>query len=232
MLYFLLVPLLTSLLAGTLLTVLYYLCFFLKSFVQNHFISTISLDSSDLTFQWVLDYLLIKGYISRGMSNFTCKIRRSAKSGPIWESSKDFNKDQEKPKIIYTPGIGYHSFVYKGLRIYFTHVVIDRLTVGFERKPMTVESIKLLAYGFGHVEKMKELCEEAVKFAMIQDKDQTNIYAISEYLNVWEKVQSKRHRPIETVILDCNITEEVMNDISNFKQNNKWYVDRGVINLL
>ena len=190
--------------------------------------STLTIESSDLMFQWVLDYLLLKGYISRGMSNFTCKIQRNEKNKYIWEAGKDFDQDFDRPKIAYTPGVGYHSFLFKGLRIYFTHVVIDRVTVGFERKPMTVESIKLMSYGLGNVGKLKELCDEAMLYAMNQDKNKTSVYALHEWLSIWEKVQTKRQRPLETVILDANITEEIMNDMVNFKQNQQWYIDRGV----
>jgi len=228
MLSFLFWPILSSLLAGSILTSLYYLYFFFKSYFQNNFISAITIESSDMMFQWVLDYLLEKGYISKGMSNFTCKIQRASKSHYIWQKQDDINQDLDRPKISYTPGSGYHSFVYKGLTIYFTHEIIDRLTVGYDRKPLTVESIKLFAYGTKHVKTLKELCEEAMNKAMTLDKDKTSIYALGDFWTVWEKVQSKRQRPLDSVILDSNIAEEVMNDITNFKQNNQWYIDRGV----
>lgn len=229
MISFLFWPIVSSLLAGFILTSLYYLYFFVKSYIENHFISAITIESSDMMFQWVLDYLLEKGYISKGMSNFNCKIQRASKSHYIWQKQDDFNNDLDKPKITYTPGSGFHSFYYKGLKVFFVHKIIDRLTVGFENKPLTIESIRLFTYGTKHVRTLKELCDEAMNKALNMDKDKTNIYALGNFWSaVWEKVQSKRQRPLESVILDSNIAEEITNDIINFKQNNQWYIDRGV----
>lgn len=225
---FLFWPVISSLLAGGVLTIFYYIYFFLKNFIQSHFISSITIESSDLMFQWILDYLIFKGFISHGLSNFTCKIERNSKARPFWRKSNDFDQDFTKPKISYTPGIGYHSFSYKGFKVYFTHQILDRLTVGFERKPVTVESITLFTYGLSHVKTLQGLCDEAMTHSLVSEKDVTNIYALGDWGSIWEKVQSKRQRPIETVILDANITEEIMNDITNFKQNQQWYIDRGV----
>jgi mitochondrial chaperone BCS1 len=75
---------------------------------------------------------------------------------------------------------------------------------------------------------LKELCECSLSYSISKDKGCTNIYAISGWLNIWEKVQSKKQRPISSVILDSNIAEEVINDIINFQKNAQWYIDRGV----
>lgn len=219
----------SSILAGGVATLCYYIYFFIKTYIETHFISAVTLDSHDNMYQWTMDYLILKGYIKKGISNYNCRVQRSQKGGPCWINADDFDQDTEKPKISYSPGIGFHSFKYKGLNIHFSHQVQSRTTVGFDRKPTTIESIRMFTYGLGHVKQLKELCQEAMEYAISQDKDKTNIYSLAEYFNLWEKVQSKKNRQLDSVILDSNITEEIMNDIINFKQNLPWYIERGVI---
>lgn len=218
----------SSLLAGGLLTTAYYLYFFLKNYIETHFVSSITLESQDNMFQWTLDYLFFKGYISKGISNFTCKLQRTQKSSPFWSSSKEIDQDLQKPSISYTPGIGFHTFMYKGLKINFTHKLLDKMRVGYEKKPVSNESITLFAYGLGHVHILKDLCNEALNHALEHEQDTTNIYALARYFNFWVKVQSKKHRPLDTVILDSNISDEIINDVKNFKQSRDWYIARGV----
>ena len=230
---FLFWPIISSLIAGGTLTTFYYAYYFLKNFIQARFISSITIESNDLMFQYILDYLILKGFLSHDLSNFSCKLERNSKIRPFWGKSNDFDQDFSKPKIAYTPGIGYHSFMYKGYKVYFTHQVLDRMTVGHERKPLTVESI-ILFIGLNNVKILQDLCDEAMSHSLVSEKDVTHIYALGNWWikGGWEKVQSKKVRPIETVILDANITEEIVHDITNFKNSQEWYIDRGVLTII
>ena len=100
--------------------------------------------------------------------------------------------------------------------------------MGEDRKPFRSESMTLYTLSPKNMKELKELCEVSLTYSISKDKGCTNIYAISEWMNIWQKVQSKKQRPLSSVILDSNIAEEVISDIINFQTNAEWYFNRGV----
>lgn len=44
----------------------------------------------------------------------------------------------------------------------------------------------------------------------------------------WEKCNQKRPRTLESVILDTNIAEKIIEDISKFLVSGEWYISKGV----
>ena len=46
--------------------------------------------------------------------------------------------------------------------------------------------------------------------------------------DMWDECQQKKPRPINSVILDSNITETVIEDIKRFNNSSEWYINKGV----
>jgi chaperone BCS1 len=55
-----------------------------------------------------------------------------------------------------------------------------------------------------------------------------SIYELHHWGLGFTKVASKRPRSIESVILDQDISEQVMNDMKQFQQSAEWYKSKGV----
>ena len=55
-----------------------------------------------------------------------------------------------------------------------------------------------------------------------------NIYQVHRWGGAWEKCQQKRPRAIESVILDTNISEKIVEDINHFQKSAEWYQSKGV----
>lgn len=227
-LYNFVLPLITTLFIGGLISGIYYVIDFLKDRLTAKFLATIKLENSEPLFEWVNQFLVEKGYITQVMNNLSVKTERSS-STPGWYVNNDITGDSEKPTIIFLPAIGYHSFNFKGVKITMFHETGQTIQTGQEKKPTKLETLTLSCLWPWNLKTLKQLCEEAMDFALNKDQGKTSIYALKNmWMFEWEKVQSKKPRPFHSVILDSNVAEEIVNDIRNFKQNQAWYVQRGV----
>ena len=223
-----LLPIITTLLIGSVISGVYYLVDIVKDRLKSTLTSSITLESSDNLFQWVFDYLIMKGLITNSLNNISLHTERKTGSTCTFYDNKDLSSDMEKPDIAYMPSAGFHSFRYKDVKINVFHEIGNPIPTGRDRKPTRIETITLSCFGPWNIKLLKGLCEEAMSLALDKDKGNTNIYALARYDCFWEKVQSKKPRPFHTVILDTNIAEIIIDDIKNFKQTQQWYIDRGV----
>lgn len=225
--YSFILPLIITILMGGIISAVYYIVDFLKDRLKARFTASVKLNSSDPLYQWVYDYMIEKNLLMKSLSNLSCKSERKSNL-PFWFTSQDLGSDVEKPELSYLPSVGFHSFRYKGVTINVFHEVGKTMLTGYERKPTKDESLTLSCFGPWNIKILKSLCEEALQAALNKDQGKTRIYALKRYDENWEKVQTKNPRPFNTVILDSNIAEEIINDIQSFKSNQKWYLDRGI----
>lgn len=63
---------------------------------------------------------------------------------------------------------------------------------------------------------IQELIDEAVTFSMDQDKGLLGIYQTLSWITMWIKVMTKKARSLDSVVLDTDIAEELVKDITNF----------------
>lgn len=220
-------PIILTLLMGGIASSVYFFLDFIKQRLISRFTASLTIESSDPLYQWIFDYLIEKGFLSKSLSSLNCKSERK-KNSPFWYSSNDIGADSEKPELSFLPSVGFHVFLYKGIKINIFHEVGNTIKTGYERKPTKLETITLSCFGPWNLKTLKSLCEEALQIALTKDHDKTKIYALARWDIFWEKVLTKNPRPFHTVILDTNIAEEIVEDIRSFKMSQDWYVERGV----
>ncbi len=87
--------------------------------------------------------------------------------------------------------------------------------MGWDSKPETEESIIVICYG-KDIDIIKELIEDSVLFNMEQDKGLLSIYEVPGWWSIWIKSMSKSARPLDSVMLDTNVMETLVDDIKSF----------------
>ena len=75
---------------------------------------------------------------------------------------------------------------------------------------------------------LKQLITEAIDFAQEKDSSLVKIFQVHRWGDMWEECQQKKPRTLESVILDSNIAETVVNDIKKFMDSSEWYINKGV----
>ena len=80
-------------------------------------LSSITIKSNDDLYEWVVLFLLKKGYMSKSMTLLKAQVKKDKVSWWNWRVP-DENK---VPVIDFLPGPGTHRFVYKGIKIWAFH---------------------------------------------------------------------------------------------------------------
>jgi chaperone BCS1 len=101
------------------------------------------------------------------------------------------------------------------------------LVTGWERIPEEQEFIHLIAYG-QDTTILKEFIDAAIVHSMKKDEGMIGIYEQHRWGIGWTKVQSKKPRSLNSVVLDTNLQQKIIDDIQNFQESSEWYIKRGV----
>ncbi|KAK5580125.1 hypothetical protein RB653_000138 [Dictyostelium firmibasis] len=89
------------------------------------------------------------------------------------------------------------------------------------------DSLDVTVYG-GNKKVISSMLETAVEYSVTLNKDKTKIYSLDQSATFWECIACQNKRLVDSVFLDENVSEKVVNDLSNFIHGKKWYTDTGV----
>ena len=165
-----------------------------------------------------------KGYINYN-SNLKAKVKRD--NGPWWETIFKARDDKKLPEIQYSAGGGNHVFTYKGRTLWVHHREGETLLTGWDRTPTLQEDLFINCYG-ADTTIIKEFIMEAIKHCVQGDNSHIGIYELHRWGLGWTKVQSKKCRPLDSVILDEGVANRLVEDITQFQNSEKWYKDKGI----
>ena len=115
----------------------------------------------------------------------------------------------------YVPGAGMHIFEFKGKTFWVNHHIGETLITGWERMPTEMEELTIMTWG-NDTSYIKDFIDACVVHNMKTDKNHINIYELHHWGIGWTKVQSKKPRPISSVILDSDLSSMLVQDITKF----------------
>lgn len=188
--------------------------------IKRRFIVSITLDSNDPNYEWMLKYLRDRGCLANRMND--CEVRQARETRPWWQQ---MNKDSEKMEVEYLPAPGQHFFRYKGKKVWASQWEDKPQLIGWEQIPEKQRKLVLMCYGQDK-ELVKELIEDGINHSVEEDKGRLCIY--EAMWGYWQKMQTKKARNMDSVVLDEDIAETLKEDIRKFQDSAQWYVDKGV----
>lgn len=90
-----------------------------------------------------------------------------------------------------------------------------------------MEHIEVITWG-NDTTVLKEFIDECVVHSMEKDEGKIHIYELHRWGIGWTKVQSKKPRTLESVILDKGNAHKLLDDIKQFQKSANWYLDKGI----
>jgi len=186
-------------------TLFYYVITFIYNEGRKRITCSLTIQSSDDVYKMTLNYLTQKGHLKGSMTQMKCQIKK--KEYTWW-----FNRSKEesqKPQIEFLPGPGNHFFHFHGKKMWAITYEGETLLTGWEKKPTKQETLSIMCYG-QDTKPLRELVQEAIDFAQEKETDLVKIYQVHRWGDMWDECQQKKPRPINSVILDSNITETVI----------------------
>lgn len=92
---------------------------------------------------------------------------------------------------------------------------------------MANSTISLTAFG-QDTAILKDFIDSCVEYSMEVDDGRIGIYELHQWGIGWNKAQTKKARDIDSVVLDKDLSEELIKDIKNFQDSADWYRSKGV----
>jgi hypothetical protein len=216
----------------------YVVGFFYRTFVLPIFSSmssSIVLHNTDPNFNTIIDYLsgLIVADSLGKFSSVQATTKKKDYTRKDWIQEWLGTSSRDVPKFEYRPDNDdiIHTFKYKGQKIFLSRSKSGDALMGSDsEKPFTPESLTLTVWGSSD-QILRELLMEALVSVSEQKREDTiNIYiqSSSSWLNGWELALTKRARQKDSVILDVDDMDVLLNDARKFLDSSAWYLDKGI----
>ena len=182
---------------------------------QRHLLVTLEVTSKDKAYPWVLQWL-------------TQQARRSQSTVgqhiSVDTITQRLANGKTATRFEYTPCPGRHVLYYEG-RLLMVDRVREQQTVDLHTgQPW--ECVKLTAVGRSR-DIFTAFLNEAQEFAEAKQELTTVVY--TNWGTEWRPFGSpRRRRPLHSVVLDTGVAEHVVNDVREFVDSARWYIDRGI----
>lgn len=125
------------------------------------------------------------------------------------------------------PGTGLHVFKYKGRTIWLRRWTQEATTRGYDKVITVPERVSLSYWG-----RNRDLAVDFVRMALKRldqsDNNLTSIFTVHRWGYWWEKASQVKPRSIDSVILDRNLTAELLEDARKFFASEQEYRRLGI----
>ncbi|CAK9013040.1 unnamed protein product [Durusdinium trenchii] len=172
---------------------------------------SLEIPSKDYAYQWVMQWMVAN------------RIHGSRHLGVETTYSKDA-AGRQTAAFDFIPSPGRHWVRWRG-----NFILVDRaretktvdMSTGAPWETLTLTALSIRPNVF------QDILAEAKQAALEREEGMTIIYQC--YGHEWRPFGNpKRIRPFDSVVLDSGVSNHVFDDIQDFLQSHKWYLDRGI----
>ncbi|CAE6351983.1 unnamed protein product [Rhizoctonia solani] len=185
------------------------------------FFITVHLDNDDVAYDWMMIWLSLQ------------PAWRKAREVQI--SSKDYGLNRnativvpgetgitgETRSVAYLPTYGSTHTMF--FRRRWMRVTRTRQDLG---EGCTRETLEVSIFARDR-EVINQLLREAKEAYTSEDQNRVSIYTCDQY-NCWHRSASRAKRPMQSIVLDPNIKNMIMEDAKDFMASENWYSERGI----
>lgn len=190
--------------------------------IKSQCMITVNVTNSDPVFEWLTLWLNQHPYSkkSRRLSASTEKPKNS------WEYDEDEGVLQEAPKIIFSPSPGDHFLRYKKKFMWLNRERKEPTQGGsgsaFVLRP---EEYWITVFGRNQ-QSIRDLLNDVVAAALASTEKKEAVFTSTG--TWWSKIKNYIPRPMESVILPGNTSEDIIADIKEFIKKKEWYENKGI----
>jgi hypothetical protein len=196
--------------------------------IRSLFYCAITISSKDENFKPVVDYLAKQ--LKDGNTLLTAETKKKKRDKNSWRREWNGVAERNPPEMDYRPAKSgaTMTFQFEGHEIYLWRTVGQTVTTGHARVPLELENLTIATFA-GKIDVLKSFINAALRDSFEEASDETNIYVLSDgWLGGWEKAMTKKPRSKDSIVLDGNISETLIEDARNFLQSSEWYAERGI----
>ena len=173
---------------------------------RRHYMTTVEVTCKDKSYDWLLNWISKKG-------------ARKTQHLSVDTSFVENDNGKIETHYEYQPSIGTHLMNFRG-----TWIRVERTREQRMLEPW--ETVELTTYGNKRT-LFTDILEEAREMAMAEYLGKTIMYTVIG--TEWKAFgHPRQRRPLNSVILDENISLNLLHDVKDFIDSSGWYKDRGI----
>jgi len=131
----------------------------------------------------------------------------------------DEAREDGLPRLLFSPAPGFHMFWHEG-RIMWIH---REVSINL----MVIDTLRINVL-FANRRYLENLLEDVLERTYGRYVDHTLMYTVDSWADKWRQVDARPRRRIESVILDGNIREQLLQDVRGFFAKRAWYAEMGI----
>jgi len=169
---------------------------------------SVEITSSDDSYDKLIEWLNAQEY-SKSANNLAVKTI--------------FDRRDDQPIVFFAPAVGHHFFQYHGKWVW-----MNRERGNFDTNAASFsETITLSTMNYAARNLFRNMITDAIAFSQCQSKGKLIIH--TTFRGRWKKIGiPEPARPMESVILDAKVKQDIIDDINRFMSNKDWYKTIGV----
>ncbi|KAG9064053.1 hypothetical protein KI688_003232 [Linnemannia hyalina] len=198
--------------------------------IQSWFYVSVEVQEGDDTYKWLSEWVAERP-LTKSVRHLTVKA--------VWpddNNDDDYynnNSKDERPNLLFMPGLGSHVLYHKGYKINVSRDRPDQASGADSEQSRILASIQkkqcLTISTFGwDISRLKTIVQDAMEESYKKKEGKTTIYTSQPYDNYWSGSSTRSPRAFHSVILAEGLKEELLEDITTFRNSSQWYHDRGV----
>ncbi len=126
---------------------------------------------------------------------------------------------RQLPRLLYSPAPGLHIFWHGGTLMWIERDIQMNLQV--------IETLKISAL-FARRKSVEDLLQQMLVAAYGALATQTVLWTVDRWAENWQRADSKPRRPIDSVVLEGNVRDDLLADINKFFVSRDWYSKLGI----
>ena len=123
------------------------------------------------------------------------------------------------PRLLYSPAPGFHVFWFQGRVMWIHRDVSMNLQV--------VDTLRIHVL-FGSRKFLEGLLEDVLKRTYARLADHTLMFTVDSWAENWRKSDARPRRAINSVVLDGDIRQRLLDDAQSFFVKRSWYASMGI----
>jgi chaperone BCS1 len=131
----------------------------------------------------------------------------------------DEAREDGLPRLVSSPAPGFHLFWHEGRVMWIQREISINL--------MVIETLKINVL-FANRRYLENLLEDVLERTYGRYVDHTLMYTVDTWADKWRQVDARPRRRIESVVLDGDIRDHLLQDVQDFFAKRAWYAEMGI----
>jgi chaperone BCS1 len=131
----------------------------------------------------------------------------------------DEAREDGLPRLVSSPAPGFHLFWHEGRVMWIQREISINL--------MVIETLKINVL-FANRRSLENLLEDVLERTYGRYVDHTLMYTVDTWADKWRQVDAQPRRRIESVVLDGDIRDHLLQDVQDFFAKRAWYAEMGI----